>query len=184
VILISNVLGIWDLLILFVMFVVYWIVLRTSSPEISMILGYGFDLTIPLQYHSKYSVSASPRHSLSSSSPYHPCFVIRAPEISPAKPLADTPRPPVDAARKRIHQKHLDDYWPIFLIASLVELASFFLLHPDLFTLLVCLKTALVTAIWMGRRDGKYVGRVPLSEGFPWACVMCCVSTKAGLITD
>ena len=59
------------------------------------------------------------------------------------------------------HQAHLDGYWPILTFATGVEAMCFFLIHPDLFTLVVCIKTMLMLAIWLARRsDGSFV-RVP-----------------------
>lgn len=55
---------------------------------------------------------------------------------------------------KRKHDKHLENYWPTLLMGCLIEGVAFFLLHPDLFTLVVCLKTSALTAMWMSRDQG------------------------------
>jgi hypothetical protein len=64
------------------------------------------------------------------------------------------------------HQAHLDSYWPILTFGTGIELLCFFVVHPDLFTLVVCLKTTIMTAIWLGRRaDGTYVSPIALQFG-------------------
>lgn len=52
------------------------------------------------------------------------------------------------------HDKHLENYWPTFVMGCLIEGVAFFLLHPDLFTLIVCLKTSALTIMWMSRDQG------------------------------
>ncbi|KIR70988.1 hypothetical protein I310_05400 [Cryptococcus deuterogattii CA1014] len=59
-----------------------------------------------------------------------------------------------DEYLKRKHDKHLENYWPTLVMACLFEGVAFFLLHPDLFTLVVCLKTSALTTMWMGRDQG------------------------------
>jgi hypothetical protein len=49
---ISDVLGIWDIFILSGVFIISWVVLRVTDSLTSMILGFTFDVTIPLQHHS------------------------------------------------------------------------------------------------------------------------------------
>jgi hypothetical protein len=51
VIALSNLTGLWDALILSTIFVISWIVLRVSEKEVALILGWGFDAVIPLQYY-------------------------------------------------------------------------------------------------------------------------------------
>ncbi|WVQ77022.1 hypothetical protein IAR50_006701 [Cryptococcus sp. DSM 104548] len=112
VIFISDLTGVWDVIIIASVFVCAWIVMRTSPMEISMVLALGFDLTIPLQYYNN------------------------------------------DYLRKR-HAEHLENYWPSLLLGCLIEGVCFFLLHPDLFTIIVCLKTSAMTVLWMMRdQDG------------------------------
>ncbi|WVF70274.1 hypothetical protein IAT40_005063 [Kwoniella sp. CBS 6097] len=108
VILISDLTGIWDIVILSGVFVCAWIVIRTSPMEIALILGLGFDMTIPLQYQNDDRLSS-------------------------------------------IHADHLANYWPVLMIGCLCEIASFFLLHPDLFTLIVCVKTTFMMLAWLSR---------------------------------
>ncbi|OCF41539.1 hypothetical protein I317_04647 [Kwoniella heveanensis CBS 569] len=108
VILISDLTGIWDIVILSGVFVCAWIVIRTSPMEIALILGLGFDVTIPLQYQNDDKLSS-------------------------------------------IHADHLANYWPVLMIGCLCEVASFFLLHPDLFTLIVCIKTTFMLMAWLSR---------------------------------
>ncbi|WWD17677.1 hypothetical protein CI109_102118 [Kwoniella shandongensis] len=111
----SDLTGVWDLLILSAIFVASWIIIRTSPMEIGGILGLIFDLTIPLQYSND-------------------------------EDLADE------------HAYHLDGYWPVQLIGAIIEGASFFLLHPDLFTLIVCIKTTFCTLFWLSRdQDGDSI---------------------------
>jgi len=115
------------------LFVLVWVVVRTTSCEISMILGMIFDLGVPLQYQSELR----PR--------VHGCQGV-------SMLTAD------DDSLARTHQRHLSDYWPIFVIASMVEVAGFLFFHPDLFTLCVCLKTTGCLALWLSRRsDGSKV---------------------------
>lgn len=58
---------------------------------------------------------------------------------------------------QEIHRSHLAGYWPALYCGLAVEAAAYFLAHPDLFTLVVCVKTTLLTVIWLGRADGKFV---------------------------
>lgn len=53
VILLSDLLGLWDIFVLMVFFVVFWVIMRTAGCEISLALGLVFDLGIPLQYSSE-----------------------------------------------------------------------------------------------------------------------------------
>lgn len=53
VVLISELCGIWDIFVLMTFFVVAWVVIRTTSCEVSVVLGLIFDLSIPLQYQSE-----------------------------------------------------------------------------------------------------------------------------------
>ncbi|WVW82517.1 hypothetical protein I302_104528 [Kwoniella bestiolae CBS 10118] len=59
-----------------------------------------------------------------------------------------------DPTKQKTHSNHLDQYWPLFLIGSIIEFGCFILVHPDLFTLVACLKTLVLTALWLGV-DGK-----------------------------
>ncbi|WRT64350.1 uncharacterized protein IL334_001282 [Kwoniella shivajii] len=53
------------------------------------------------------------------------------------------------------HSTHLENYWPTFIIGCLIEGVSFFLLHPDLFTLIVCVKTVFLFVTWLSKdQDG------------------------------
>lgn len=54
-------------------------------------------------------------------------------------------------------EPYLNSYWPLFAIATLGEFACFLLVHPGLFTLVTCLKTTLLTAAWLGKKDGERV---------------------------
>ncbi|KAE8542909.1 hypothetical protein D1P53_000972 [Cryptococcus gattii VGV] len=78
--------------------------------EISLVHGFIFDLTIPLQYHFHQTLS-------------------------------------------KAHAQHLEHYWPLFIFGTMIEFVTFFLVHPDLFTLVVCLKTTILLGIWLGRDD-------------------------------
>lgn len=49
----SGVTGVSDYFLLGVIFIGAWVVLRLTEREVSLILGLGFDLTIPLQHSSK-----------------------------------------------------------------------------------------------------------------------------------
>jgi hypothetical protein len=64
----------------------------------------------------------------------------------------------VDERLYLTHKEHLEDYWPILIFGTVIELLSYFLVHPDLFTLIVCIKTLVLTAVWLARRsDGTFV---------------------------
>lgn len=57
------------------------------------------------------------------------------------------------------HAQHLEHYWPLFIFGTMIEFVAFLLVHPDLFTLVVCLKTTALLGIWLGRDDkGGFVG--------------------------
>ena len=45
--------GLSDFFLLGIIFVAAWIILRLAESEIALILGLGFDLTIPLQHSGK-----------------------------------------------------------------------------------------------------------------------------------
>ena len=63
-----------------------------------------------------------------------------------------------DKGWKEKHKVHLQKYWPIFAIGSIFEVFGFFTFHPDLFTLVVCVKTCICLAFWLSRRaDGTKV---------------------------
>jgi hypothetical protein len=62
------------------------------------------------------------------------------------------------------HKHHLETYWPIQGFATLIEVMCFFSVHPALFTLVVCIKTTIMTTVWLGKReDGSFVS-VSLSD--------------------
>jgi hypothetical protein len=58
-----------------------------------------------------------------------------------------------------LHKSHLDDYWPMSLIGTLIEFAAYILLaHPSVFTLVVCVKSFALSIIWMGQtKEGVFV---------------------------
>lgn len=72
-----------------------------------------------------------------------------------------------DQGISRIHERHLQGYWPIFALGSVVEVAGYMFFHPDLFTLVVCVKTTGCLALWLSRRgDGSKVsGPAGLKDG-------------------
>lgn len=49
----SDLLGIWEFLLLALFVVLSWVVIRSAAMEIALILGLAFDCAIPLQYRSK-----------------------------------------------------------------------------------------------------------------------------------
>lgn len=49
----SDMTGLSDFFVLGIVFVIAWIVLRVTTKGVSLILGLGFDMTIPLQHHRK-----------------------------------------------------------------------------------------------------------------------------------
>ncbi|WVQ97606.1 hypothetical protein IAU59_004720 [Kwoniella sp. CBS 9459] len=61
-------------------------------------------------------------------------------------------------AKQRAHASHLDQYWPIFFVGTIVEFGSFILVHPDLFTLIACIKTLALLSLWLGRdKNGRFL---------------------------
>lgn len=54
---ISNALRIWDTFVLAGIFIIAWVVLRVSDSLTSMILGFTFDITIPLQHYSEFCLA-------------------------------------------------------------------------------------------------------------------------------
>ncbi|KIR78826.1 hypothetical protein I306_04188 [Cryptococcus gattii EJB2] len=102
--------GIWEFVFASILFVIAWTILRMEQVEISLVHGFTFDLTIPLQYHFHQTLS-------------------------------------------KAHAQHLEHYWPLFIFGTMIEFVTFFLVHPDLFTLVVCLKTTTLLGIWLGRDD-------------------------------
>ncbi|WWC99889.1 hypothetical protein V866_006798 [Kwoniella sp. B9012] len=59
-----------------------------------------------------------------------------------------------DPHKSSSHFNHLQQYWPIFLVGTIIEFGCFILIHPDLFTLVACFKTLILTSLWLGV-DGK-----------------------------
>lgn len=53
IVLTSSTTGIWEPLLVGTVFAVVWTAVRTASPELGMVLGYGFDLAIPMEYQSE-----------------------------------------------------------------------------------------------------------------------------------
>jgi hypothetical protein len=130
--LISDALGIWDTFILGALFIFAWVILRVSDPLTSLILGLTFDVTIPLQHQRE-------REPLC-------CHKGVDTELAVNPKLVDR------------HQAHLQGYWPIQAFAMGLEMLCFFMVIPELFTMIVCLKTFIMTSIWLGRRsDGSFV---------------------------
>jgi hypothetical protein len=61
------------------------------------------------------------------------------------------------------HEKHLSGYWPAFFMGTAVEVACFLMLVPNMFTLVVGIKTVLCLAMWLshqpnGRMVSHYFG--------------------------
>ncbi|WWC66211.1 uncharacterized protein I206_100112 [Kwoniella pini CBS 10737] len=64
----------------------------------------------------------------------------------------------IDSNKQLAHLNHLEQYWPIFLIGLIIEFSSFILVHPDLFTLIACVETLILTTLWLGRdKNGKFL---------------------------
>ncbi|XAO27218.1 hypothetical protein I312_106060 [Cryptococcus bacillisporus CA1280] len=49
--------GIWEFVFASALFVIAWTILRMAQVEISLVHGFIFDLTIPLQYHFHQTLS-------------------------------------------------------------------------------------------------------------------------------
>ncbi|WWC58784.1 uncharacterized protein I303_101328 [Kwoniella dejecticola CBS 10117] len=63
-----------------------------------------------------------------------------------------------DPHKQPIHSNHLEQYWPIFFVGLIIEFASFVLVHPDLFTLVACVKTLILLGLWLGRdKHGRFL---------------------------
>ena len=60
VIVVSDLLGVWDIFVLSVIFILSWVLIRTSWMETSICFGLVFDLGIPLQYVCEYAPEALP----------------------------------------------------------------------------------------------------------------------------
>jgi hypothetical protein len=148
--LLSTYTGIWDAFLLVILFIVSWVVLRTSPVEVSLVLSHVFDLTIPLQHHCECAFLP-------------PAFTSMY-EKQASRTCTCTVRGNDDAVSenknvKALHQNHLDQYWPFFLFGTGVQVGAFFLVHPELFTLIVCFKTTALTVLWLGRKqNGQFVG--------------------------
>ena len=99
-----------------------------------MILACTLDITIPLQAQRRFHLPLS--------------------QIKRLTGLSSS----VNPNRVGQHEQHLEGYWPVQFFAIGVEVMCFFIIHPDLFTLVVCIKTTLMTALWLARRtDGSFV---------------------------
>ncbi|GFZ47324.1 hypothetical protein JCM24511_05067 [Saitozyma sp. JCM 24511] len=73
---------------------------------------------------------------------------------------------------RALHANHLDQYWPFFLFGTGVQVGAFFLVHPELFTLIVCFKTTVLTVLWLGRKqNGQFwtssIGRKSKAHSSP-----------------
>ncbi|OCF41856.1 hypothetical protein I317_04366 [Kwoniella heveanensis CBS 569] len=63
-----------------------------------------------------------------------------------------------NTAKQKAHASHLDQYWPLFFVGTIVEFGSFILVHPDLFTLIACIKTLALLSLWLGRdKNGRFL---------------------------
>nr|ODN96716.1 hypothetical protein L204_03425 [Cryptococcus depauperatus CBS 7855] len=53
----TDITGLWEITITAILFIISWTTLRVGEVEVSLVLGFAFDLTIPLQYqlHPSYS---------------------------------------------------------------------------------------------------------------------------------
>ena len=102
-----------------VIFVGSWCFLRLAEREIALILGLGFDLTIPLQHSGEYEI------------PGNGLMIVTA-----------------NARVKERHRHHMEQYWPVFFTGMAIEFACLLFVHPTMFTLVVCLKTTVCTAMW------------------------------------
>ena len=125
---VADRLGLCDVFTLAFVFVGAWVALRVSPPPTSMGLGCAFDITIPLQHHRTSEG-----------------YVI--PIMTPVNPKQYSK-----------HQDHLRGYWPLLFFSTILELLCFYLVHPDLITMVVCIKTAFMTFLWLGRKsNGAWV---------------------------
>lgn len=56
------------------------------------------------------------------------------------------------------HEHQLEDYWKVFIFASMVETLGYFMVDQELFSMLVCLKTIMLLVTWASTApDGSAV---------------------------
>lgn len=125
--LLTGLTGVYETIWSGVLLAAAWVMLRTSTVETSIILGFGFDLITPLQYYCAFFRD----------------IILQAHVIVHPNPVR--------------HRTHLLEYWPIIGLATAAELACLFLVEPATFTLVVCIKTLVTTSIWIGRSKGTFV---------------------------
>lgn len=49
----------------------------------------------------------------------------------------------------QVHLKELEKYWPKFITGTMIEAACYLVLFPDLFNLVVIIKTSVLLVLWM-----------------------------------
>jgi hypothetical protein len=58
----------------------------------------------------------------------------------------------------------MEQYWPMFMTGIAVEFACLLFVHPTMFTLVVCLKTTVCTAIWFVQGKGLGNASAPVKK--------------------
>ena len=54
-----------------------------------------------------------------------------------------------DDVDAQVHLKELEKYWPKFITGTMIEVACYLVLFPDLFNLVVIIKTSVLLVLWM-----------------------------------
>ena len=62
-----------------------------------------------------------------------------------------------DDVDAQVHLKELEKYWPKFITGTMIEVACYLVLFPDLFNLGVIIKTSVLLVLWM-RGKKQWVG--------------------------
>ena len=117
--------GIYDFTILGALYTYLFIFFRSASCEAAMVVGLGFDFTIPCQYYSQS------------------CFSLPSRLESDAHLWADA----------GLHTKELSAYWPKMMMGTVAEFACYLLIDdPDMFNMIVFGKTTMTMYLWMSTK--------------------------------
>jgi len=69
-----------------------------------------------------------------------------------------------NARVKERHQHHMEQYWPVFFTGMAIEFACLLFVHPTMFTLVVCLKTTVCTAMWFVQGPSAAAAAAPTTQ--------------------
>jgi hypothetical protein len=84
-----------------------------------------------------------------------------------------------NARVKEKHRQHMEQYWPVFFTGMAIEFACLLFVHPTMFTLVVCLKTTVCTAMWFVQGPSA-AAAVPVKASKPKAPEQTTVAPKGG----